>query len=84
MSQVKGSRGDGKLHPFVADPKARRISVFERFESFVWRLRRLFVQDLPFLVTTHSRVLFLVFHAYYEVLVQSSPIDLGLQLAYLI
>lgn len=52
--------------------------------SFVGRLRRLFVQDLPILVTTHSRVLFLEFHANDEVPVQSRPIKLGLQLADLI
>ena len=52
--------------------------------SFVGRLRRLFVQDLPILVTTHSRVLFLEFHADDEVPVQSRPIQLGLQLANLI
>ncbi len=47
-------------------------------------LWRLFVQDLPILVVTHLRVLFLEFHADYEVPVKSSPIKLGLQLASLI
>ena len=51
---------------------------------FVERLRRLFVQDLPILVTTLSRVLFLEYHADDEVPVQSRPIKLGLQLADLI
>ena len=51
---------------------------------FVGRLRRRFLRDLPILVTTHSRVLFLEFHADDEVPVQSRPIKLGLQLADLI
>ena len=45
---------------------------------------RMFVQDFPILVTTHSRVQFLEFHADDEVPVQSRPIMLGLQLADLI
>ncbi len=52
--------------------------------KFVRCLQRLFVHDLTILVTTHSRVLFLVFHADDEVPVKSSPIKLGLQLADLI
>ena len=45
---------------------------------------RMFVQDFPILVTTHSRVQFLEFHADDKVPVQSRPIKLGLQLADLI
>ncbi len=51
---------------------------------FVGRLRRLFVQDLTVLVTIHSRVHFLEFHADDEVPVQSRPIKLGLHLTDLI
>ena len=85
VSDIVSSRHDIVSFFLISDP-IFVISAFERFfkASFVGRLRRLFVQDLPFLVTTHSRVLFLEFHADDVVPVQSRPINLGLQLAYLI
>ena len=84
VSDIVSSRHDIVLFFPISDP-IFVISAYERFESvFRQAPRLLFVQDLPFLVTTHSRVFFLEYHAYDEVPVQSSPINLGLQLANLI
>ncbi len=87
VSDIVSSRHDIVSFFPMSDPRFV-ISAFERFESVFRRAPSPAVCTRLALSGNysawHSRVLFLEFHAYDEVPVQSSPINLGLQLADLI